>query len=159
LTQINDRDTVFCRSKGVDLPKGSMVKVIEPPPDLPLLGRLLAEFAVLADKRAARYSKAYLSSSTPTTGSITSRSTCAFRSHRSGRRQPMPIRIGLPKARTVIDQRPLAMPVPANAFPGGRDVVELCDVVWGRARAGLTPNLQAQSARRKDRHGHDYRRL
>lgn len=50
-------------------------------------------------------------------------------SHRGGGRQPIPIRIALPKGRQVVDERALAAPVPANALPGDRSVVELGDVV------------------------------
>jgi multidrug efflux pump subunit AcrB len=50
-------------------------------------------------------------------------------SHRGGGRQPIPIRVALPKGERVVDERALATPVPANALPGGRGVVELGDVV------------------------------
>ncbi len=50
-------------------------------------------------------------------------------SHRGGGRQPIPIRIALPKSERVVSERTLAMPVPANALPGARDIVELGDVV------------------------------
>ncbi len=50
-------------------------------------------------------------------------------SHRSGGRQPIPITVGLPKSQKVIDERALSTPVPANALPGARGVVELGDVV------------------------------
>ncbi len=50
-------------------------------------------------------------------------------SHRGGGRQPIPIRIALPKGEKVIGERALTTPVPANALPGGRGVVELGDVV------------------------------
>ena len=50
-------------------------------------------------------------------------------SHRGGGRQPIPIRIGLPKGDRTLDERALATPVPANALPGDRGVVELGDVV------------------------------
>ncbi|TSD83401.1 efflux RND transporter permease subunit [Mycobacterium sp. KBS0706] len=50
-------------------------------------------------------------------------------SHRGGGRRPIPIRIALPKDRQVVDERTLAAPVPANALPGDRSVVELGDVV------------------------------
>src|SRR5690606_8863664 len=50
-------------------------------------------------------------------------------SHRGGGRQPIPIRIALSKSAATIDERALATPVPANALPGGRGVVELGDVV------------------------------
>jgi multidrug efflux pump subunit AcrB len=49
-------------------------------------------------------------------------------SHRGGERQPTPIRIGLSKGRGVISERTLATPVPANALPGERGIVELGDV-------------------------------
>ncbi|GIK81398.1 MAG: multidrug transporter AcrB [Alphaproteobacteria bacterium] len=50
-------------------------------------------------------------------------------SHRGGGRQPIAIRLALPKANAVVDVRALTTPVPANALPGGRGVVELGDVV------------------------------
>ncbi|GAA4187448.1 hypothetical protein GCM10023069_72820 [Shinella granuli] len=50
-------------------------------------------------------------------------------SHRGGGRQPIPIRIALPKGEKVIDERALTTPVPANALPAGLGVVELGDVV------------------------------
>ncbi|MDH3195428.1 MAG: efflux RND transporter permease subunit, partial [Hyphomicrobiales bacterium] len=50
-------------------------------------------------------------------------------SHRGGGRRPIPIRIALPRGERLVDERALATPVPANALPGGRDIVELGDVV------------------------------
>ena len=50
-------------------------------------------------------------------------------SHRGGGRQPIPITLGLPKSEKVLDERALSTPVPANARPGARGVVELGDVV------------------------------
>jgi len=50
-------------------------------------------------------------------------------SHRGGGRYPIPIRIALSKGERVIDERALATPVPANALPGDRSIVELGDVV------------------------------
>ena len=50
-------------------------------------------------------------------------------SHRGGERQPIPIRIRLSKQAGVIGERALATPVPANALPGERSIVELGDVV------------------------------
>ncbi|MFS8037721.1 efflux RND transporter permease subunit [Xanthobacter sp. AM11] len=50
-------------------------------------------------------------------------------SHRGGGRPPIPIRLALPKGEKVVDARTLSTPVPANALPGGRGVVELGDVV------------------------------
>ncbi|WP_460451889.1 efflux RND transporter permease subunit [Alsobacter sp. SYSU BS001988] len=50
-------------------------------------------------------------------------------SHRGGGRQPIPIRLELSKAARVWGERALTTPVPANALPGNRTVVELGDVV------------------------------
>jgi len=50
-------------------------------------------------------------------------------SHRGGGRSPIPIRIALSKGERVVDERTLATPVPANALPGDRAIVELGDVV------------------------------
>ena len=50
-------------------------------------------------------------------------------SHRGDGRQPIPIRVALPKSQKVVSERTLATPVPANALPGERGVVELGDVV------------------------------
>jgi len=50
-------------------------------------------------------------------------------SHRGGGRQPIPIRVALSKSERVVNERTLATPVPANALPGERSVVELGDVV------------------------------
>jgi multidrug efflux pump subunit AcrB len=50
-------------------------------------------------------------------------------SHRGGGRSPIPIRIALSKGERVVDERTLATPVPANALPGERAIVELGDVV------------------------------
>jgi len=50
-------------------------------------------------------------------------------SHRGGGRSPIPIRIALSKSERVVGERTLATPVPANALPGDRSIVELGDVV------------------------------
>ncbi|MDZ5454450.1 efflux RND transporter permease subunit [Labrys sp. ZIDIC5] len=50
-------------------------------------------------------------------------------SHRGGERQPIPIRLALSKAGSVVSERVLTTPIPANAIPGGRGIVELGDVV------------------------------
>lgn len=49
-------------------------------------------------------------------------------SHRGQGRQPIPIRLGLGKSGMVLDERALAIPVPANLLPGDRSTVELGDV-------------------------------
>jgi multidrug efflux pump subunit AcrB len=60
-------------------------------------------------------------------------------SHRGGRRQPIPIRLELSKASRVLDERALTTPVPANALPGNRTVVELGDVVSVRQEPSSFP--------------------
>ncbi|HRK24283.1 MAG TPA: efflux RND transporter permease subunit [Beijerinckiaceae bacterium] len=50
-------------------------------------------------------------------------------SHRGDSRQPIPIRVALDRSTKVLDERALAVPVPANVIPGARGVVELGDVV------------------------------
>ncbi len=50
-------------------------------------------------------------------------------SHRGGGRQPIPIRIERPAGEKTLDERALTTPIPANALPGDRGVVELGDVV------------------------------
>ena len=61
-------------------------------------------------------------------GALYAGSTVGY-SHRGGGRQPIPIRVALPKSAKLIDERALATPVPANALPGDRGIVELGDVV------------------------------
>ncbi|WP_026380731.1 efflux RND transporter permease subunit [Afifella pfennigii] len=63
-----------------------------------------------------------------TIGALYSGQTVGY-SHRGGGRQPIPVVMALPKGEKVVDERALATPVPANALPGARDVVELGDVV------------------------------
>lgn len=50
-------------------------------------------------------------------------------SHRGGGRQPIPIRLELPKHDRVMSERFLTTPIPANVLPGDRSIVELGDVV------------------------------
>ncbi|WP_163268937.1 efflux RND transporter permease subunit [Chelativorans alearense] len=50
-------------------------------------------------------------------------------SHRGGGRPPIPIRVALSKGDRIVGERALATPVPANALPGERGIVELGDVV------------------------------
>jgi multidrug efflux pump subunit AcrB len=155
------------RLKALDLPNGSVVKVVEPPPGPPVLGTLLAEIygpdpetrrAVAGKVREAfesvpfivdidesyrnqaervrisidqdnlEYYRVEQSDIYDALNALYGGTTVGY-SHRGGGRQPIPIRIALPKAKAVMDERALATPVPANALPGGRDVVELGDVV------------------------------
>ena len=50
-------------------------------------------------------------------------------SHRGGGRHPIEIAVQLPKAQLALSARTLSTPVPANALPGERSIVELGDVV------------------------------
>ncbi|MCC0054642.1 MAG: efflux RND transporter permease subunit [Rhodobiaceae bacterium] len=50
-------------------------------------------------------------------------------SHRGDGRHPIPIRIATARENGVLDERALSIPVPANALPGDRAIVELGDVV------------------------------
>jgi multidrug efflux pump subunit AcrB len=50
-------------------------------------------------------------------------------SHRGGGRHPVEIAVQLPKSGLALSERTLSTPVPANALPGGRGIVELGDVV------------------------------
>ncbi len=50
-------------------------------------------------------------------------------SHRGGGRHPIEIAVQLPKSQLVMTARTLSTPVPANALPGERSIVELGDVV------------------------------
>jgi multidrug efflux pump subunit AcrB len=60
-------------------------------------------------------------------------------SHRGEGRAPIPIRLALSKADKAADARTLTTPVPANALPGGRGVVELGDVVSVRREPSSFP--------------------
>ncbi len=50
-------------------------------------------------------------------------------SHRGEGRYPIPIVVERDKADRVLDERFLSTPIPANALPGARGVVELGDVI------------------------------
>ncbi|MFV2091885.1 MAG: efflux RND transporter permease subunit [Hyphomicrobiales bacterium] len=50
-------------------------------------------------------------------------------SYRGAGRHPIPIRLAISKSVRVVDERALSVPVPANALPGNRAIVELGDVV------------------------------
>ena len=67
-------------------------------------------------------------------------------SHRGAERDPIEIRIGLPKSDLAWSERLAATPVPANTGPGSKTVVELGQVV----RA--TPELGSQNLFRRDGH-------
>ncbi|HEY8579360.1 MAG TPA: efflux RND transporter permease subunit, partial [Beijerinckiaceae bacterium] len=60
-------------------------------------------------------------------------------SHRGEGRHPIPIRLARAKGDLTLDERALATPVPADALPGGRGVVELGDVVEMRREKASFP--------------------
>ncbi|TCP60273.1 multidrug efflux pump subunit AcrB [Rhodovulum bhavnagarense] len=155
------------RLRDLDLPPGSSLKVVEPPPGPPVIATLLAEIygpdaetrrAVAAKVRQAfedtpfivdvddsygvqpRRLRAELKPSDlaffnvqeadalETLRLLNGETTVGY-SHRGEGRVPIPIVVGRDQSDRVIDERVLSTPVPANALPGGRGVVELGDVV------------------------------
>ena len=60
-------------------------------------------------------------------------------SHRREGRLPIPLVVGRDKADRVMDERFLTTPIPANALPGARGVVELGDVVTVGEEAASFP--------------------
>lgn len=60
-------------------------------------------------------------------------------SHRGEGRLPIPLVVGRDKADRVLDERFLTTPIPANALPGARGVVELGDVVTVEEEAASFP--------------------
>jgi multidrug efflux pump subunit AcrB len=60
-------------------------------------------------------------------------------SHRGEGRLPIPLVVGRDKADRVLDERFLTTPIPANALPGARGVVELGDVLKVREEAASFP--------------------
>jgi len=155
------------RLAGLEMPEGTSVKVVEPPPGPPVLSTLLAEvygpdaetrravaakireaFAsvpfivdvddsygvpterlkIVIDQDSLEYHRVEQADVYQTIQSFYGDATVGY-SQRGGNRQPIPITVGLSKANRVLDERALATPVPANALPGARDIVELGDVV------------------------------
>ncbi len=60
-------------------------------------------------------------------------------SHRGGGRHPVEIAVQLPKPRLALSAQTLTTPVPANALPGERGIVELGDVVSLKAERASFP--------------------
>jgi multidrug efflux pump subunit AcrB len=60
-------------------------------------------------------------------------------SHRGEGRLPIPLVVGRDKADRVLDERFLTTPIPANALPGARGVVELGDVIRVEEEAASFP--------------------
>ncbi|HMR54416.1 MAG TPA: efflux RND transporter permease subunit, partial [Amaricoccus sp.] len=162
------------RLNALDVPPGTALKVVEPPPGPPVLATLLAEvygpdpetrravaerveaafrsvpFVVDVDNsfgQPARRLRATVStddadfyrvqeSDVFDTLAILGGGQTVGYSHRGGGRQPIPIRIERPAGESTLDERALTTPIPANALPGDRGVVELGDVVQvGEERA------------------------
>ncbi|TCT12427.1 multidrug efflux pump subunit AcrB [Tepidamorphus gemmatus] len=155
------------RIRALELPPGTAVKVVEPPPGPPVLATLLAEIygpdpqtrrAVATKVREAFEAVPFIVDVDDSFGQPTERVRIAVDqdnleyhrveqadvydairylyagatvgySHRGGGRPPIPIRLALSKGAQVVDARALATPVPANALPGERDIIELGDVV------------------------------
>ena len=60
-------------------------------------------------------------------------------SHRGEGRLPIPLVVGRDKSDKVLDERFLTTPIPANALPGARGVVELGDVITVSEEAASFP--------------------
>ena len=80
-------------------------------------------------------------------------------SHRGEERDPIEIRIGLPKRDLSWNERLAATPVPANTLPGSKTVVELGEVVRVDEGAGLAGAVPPRRALRRDGHGRARRRV
>jgi multidrug efflux pump subunit AcrB len=155
------------RLAALDVPPGTSLKVVEPPPGPPVLATLLAEiygpdaetrrlvaekveaafrsvpFVVDVDNSfgdPARRLRATVSTDDAEffrveeadvfdTMAILNGGRTVGYSHRGGGRQPIPIRLERPAGERTLDERFLTTPIPANALPGERGVVELGDVV------------------------------
>ena len=158
---------IRARLADLDLPGGTVLKVVEPPPGPPVLATLLAEIygpdartrrAVAAKVRQAFEDVPFIVDVDDSFGQQAERvrlaidqdnleyhrveqgdvfdtirrsfgGTIVGYSHRGGERYPIPIRIGPGKSEKVIGESVLSTPVPANALPGERGVIELGDVV------------------------------
>ncbi|WP_159948795.1 efflux RND transporter permease subunit [Rhizobium sp. 18065] len=150
-----------------DVPAGTSLKVVEPPPGPPVMATLLAEIygpdAATRRKVAEKVETAFRSVpfivdidnsygvQAPRKRLVVSTDDAEFfrveegdvfdtiailsggktigYSHRGDGRQPFPIKIERAKGEKTLDERFLATPLPSNALPGDRDVVELGDVV------------------------------
>lgn len=165
------------RLSDLDIPQGTVIKVVEPPPGPPVLATLLAEiYGPDADTRravAAKVQEAFASvpyivdidnsygTRAPRTrisidqdnleffkveqGDVFDTLSAYFGgqivgySSRGEGRHPIPIRIALLKNNNVVDERAPSIPVPANALPGDRGIVELGDVVTITRELGSYP--------------------
>ncbi len=151
----------------LNVPPGTNIKVVEPPPGPPVIATLLAEiygpdaetrravaervrtafedvpFVVDVDDSFGTQPRRLRAQLKPTdldffrvqeadalqTLQLLNGSTTVGYSHRGEGRQPIPIIVARDRGARVLDEVALTTPVPANALPGGRGVVELGDVV------------------------------
>ncbi len=155
------------RLSSLDIPPGTALKLVEPPPGPPVMGTLLAEiYGPDAETRRAvatkvretfdtvpfivdvddsfgvrpvrvrlrinqdnlEYHRVEQADLYESVRYLHAGTTVGY-SHRGMGRPPIPIRIALAKGEKVVGERTLATPIPANALPGERDIVELGDVV------------------------------
>jgi multidrug efflux pump subunit AcrB len=155
------------RLKGLAVPEGTSVKVVEVPPGPPVIATLLAEIygpdretrrAVASEIRDIFEKSGFIVDVDDSAGAAAERlrvridqDNLEFHrveesdvydtvqaylsgvpvgySHRGGGRHPIEIAVQLPKKDLSVSQRTLSTPVPANAIPGGKGVVELGDVI------------------------------
>jgi multidrug efflux pump subunit AcrB len=155
------------RLKALDLPEGTSLKVVEPPPGPPVISTLLAEIygpdaetrrAVAERVRAAYEAVPFVvdvddsygvqprrlrvelsptdldfyrvseADALETLRLLNGEVTVGY-SHREDGRRPIPIVMARDRSQNVLDATALSTPVPANALPGDRGVVELGDIV------------------------------
>jgi multidrug efflux pump subunit AcrB len=153
--------------RGLDMPKGVALKVVEVPPGPPVLSTLLAEvygpdpetrrttatklrevfesipfivdvddsfhapaerLRVSIDQDKLEFFRVEQKDVYDTTQAYLSGVPVGY-SYRGEGRHPVEIAIALPKNELSLSQHTLSTPVPANAIPGNRSVVELGDVV------------------------------
>lgn len=165
------------RLKGLAVPEGTSLKVVEPPPGPPVISTLLAEvYGPDAETRRAAASmirqafeavpyivdvddsfgvqarrlRATISTDDldfyavqeqdvfDTLALLNGGQTVGY-SHRGEGRLPIPLVVGRDKSDRVLDERFLTTPMPANALPGARGVVELGDVVTVSEEAASFP--------------------
>ncbi len=153
--------------RGLDMPKGTALKVVEVPPGPPVLSTLLAEvYGPDPETRRATATKlkevfesipfivdvddSFRAPAERLRVSIDQDKLEFFRveqkdvydtiqaylsgvpvgySYRGEGRHPVEIAVALPKSELSLSQHTLSTPVPANAIPGNRSIVELGDVV------------------------------
>ncbi|CUH67303.1 Multidrug-efflux transporter MexB [Thalassovita gelatinovora] len=155
------------RLNELKVPKGTVLKTVEPPPGPPVISTLMAEIygpdaetrRMVAERvrsafeeipyvvdvddnygEQARRVRVVLDPSdldfyrvqeadALTTLSLLYGSGKVGYSHRDDGRRPIPIVLSRDRSERVLDATALSTPVPADALPGGRGVVELGDVV------------------------------